>query len=90
MEHSDVDENELNCGPPFSCPQCSRTLYMPLLYPRHGSLRHICIGVGPKPTPLFKIERIELKPYDMPVGKIFEMDSYGVPELPLPPKTRIE
>ena len=67
------DEIRRECVPCY-CDRCGMQLWMHLLYPRVGADLLEYHGCVPKPPVLFQVEVLELKPYDIPVSKIFDLD----------------
>lgn len=63
------------------CKRCSQkfAVYWTFTIPQSVELhRDDCIGCDP-PTPMFKMEVIEVKPMDTPVSKIFDLDAKWKP-----------
>lgn len=63
---------------PCYCFRCGMQLWIHMLYPLVGAELMAYHGCVPKAPILFEKTEIELKPYDMPVSKLFDLDyKYG-------------
>ncbi len=73
LELKPLTDEELKYTIPCYCDRCGTQLRIHPLFPQVGgkSLEHACVAKNPN-RHLYRVELIEVKPYDMPVTKILD------------------